>query len=437
MNRLPVRMALVLAFLATASAHAADPDDFFFKKGDRVLFLGDSITEQYQYSTYMELYLTTRFPDWNLTFLNAGIGGDTANGGNNRFASHVLAEKPTALTIDFGMNDGGYGAFDKGRHDNYVKNTEAMLKTAQEANIRVALISPNAVEVRSKPGLKTYLETQKEFYAPLKELAEKYKDSYVDQYATTRVVEEKVAADAEATKAALTKIAPENPVAQTVLDRVALETFGVRSFPDGVHTNPAGALLMAHTILVGLKAPAVVSDVEIDVAVKKPDLMSRCKIDALSISPDAVSFERTDEALPLPVQKEWRDILPYLGQLKDFNYYGLKVSGLKDGKYALSIDGKEVGTYPAADLAAGVNLGNLASGPLFEQGQEVFAAINEKNDLVHHRFRDAVMKPALGGDEAKKQDELKKRMDEIDARQAAIYKADQPKTHKFELKLAK
>ena len=47
------------------------------------------------------------------------------------------------------------------------------------------------------------------------------------------------------------------------------------------------------------------------------------------------------------------------------------------------------------------------------------------------------MKPAVGGDEAKKQDELKKRMDEIDALQATIYKADQPKTHKFELKPAK
>ena len=54
------------------------------------------------------------------------------------------------------------------------------------------------------------------------------------------------------------------------------------------------------------------------------------------------------------------------------------MSGLKDGKYALSIDGKDVGDYTAADLAAGVNLGNLDSGPLFEQGQEVFKVINEK-----------------------------------------------------------
>ena len=41
-----------------------------------VVALGDSITEQYQYSTDIELYLTTRFPSGNFTFINAGIGGD-------------------------------------------------------------------------------------------------------------------------------------------------------------------------------------------------------------------------------------------------------------------------------------------------------------------------------------------------------------------------
>ena len=410
MKRLPVRMALVLALAAVASATAADRDDFFFKKGDRIVFLGDSITEQYQYSTDVELYLTTRFPDWDLTFLNAGIGGDTAHGGASRFASHVLAEKPTAVTIDFGMNDGGYGEFKKDRYDDYVKNTEAMLQAAKEAGVRVALISPNAVEVRTAPNLKTYLETQKQFYAPLKDLAEKYKVPFVDQYAVTRAVLEKIAAD-------------NSPV---------------KAFPGGgVHTGPAGGLLMAHTILVGLHAPALVSDLEIDAAVQKATKATNCKADKIAGGADGVTFERTDDALPMPVQKDWRDILPYVDQLKDLNDYGLKVAGLKDGKYALNIDGKEVGAYTAAELAEGVNLGNLESGPLFEQGQEVFKAINQKNDLLHHRFRDVVMKGAPGGDEAKKQEELKKRMDEIDARQAAIYKLAQPKTHQFELKMAK
>jgi hypothetical protein len=291
-----------------------------------------------------------------------------------------------------------------------------MLKAAKEAGVRVALISPNAVEVRNKPGLIPYLETQKEFYGPLKDLAEKYQLPFVDQYAVTR----------------------------TVLEKIATDKTEMKPFPDAVHTGQAGALLMAHTILVGIKAPALVSDLEIDAAAHKTGKTTNCKADKVEGGAEHVSFERTDEALPLPVGKDWRPMLPYVDQLKDLNYYGLKVTGLKEGKYTLSIDGGEVGTYAASDLAAGVNLGNLESGPLFDQGEEVAKAITEKNDLVHHRFRDVVMYQAPGWlgmtpehFEELKTAEKKKRMDEIDARQTAIYKLAQPRTHKFELKLAR
>ncbi len=47
----------------------------------------------------------------NLTFINAGISGDTANGGAGRFKTHVLDESPPPSPINFGMNDGGYGKF--------------------------------------------------------------------------------------------------------------------------------------------------------------------------------------------------------------------------------------------------------------------------------------------------------------------------------------
>src|SRR3954464_14552699 len=125
MRRATACLALSLAFgLAAPLRHdTRNDEDFFFRPHDVVIQTGDSITEQYQYSSDIELYLTTRFPEWNLTFLNAGIGGDTATGGANRFANHVLAEKPTCVTIDFGMNDGGYGGFDANRHKAYVENT--------------------------------------------------------------------------------------------------------------------------------------------------------------------------------------------------------------------------------------------------------------------------------------------------------------------------
>jgi lysophospholipase L1-like esterase len=143
-------------------------ETFPFKEGDRVMFLGDSITEQYQYSSDIERYLATRFPAWKLSFMNAGIGGDTATGGANRFQQHVLDEKPTIVTINFGMNDGGYGGFDANRHKPYVENTTKMLTMAKDAGVRVVLISPNAVDWRKNKDRLVYLETQKQFYAPLK-----------------------------------------------------------------------------------------------------------------------------------------------------------------------------------------------------------------------------------------------------------------------------
>src|SRR5215510_14248247 len=141
----PAAPALRAADPKPAAAAADDAKDFFFKPNDRIVFLGDSITAQYQYSTYIELYLTTRMPKGNFTFLNAGIGGDTANGGSGRFQNHVLAEKPTAVTINFGMNDGGYGAFNPAGNKTFVEKTTAMLEMANKAGVRVALLSPNAV----------------------------------------------------------------------------------------------------------------------------------------------------------------------------------------------------------------------------------------------------------------------------------------------------
>lgn len=408
-------LAIAVALAPVAGTRAADPaPEFFFKPNDRVLFLGDSITAQYQYSSYIELYLTTRMPKGNFTFLNAGIGGDTANGGAGRFQNHVLAEKPTAVTINFGMNDGGYGKFNPAGNKVFVEKTNAMLEMANKAGVRVALLSPNAVDRRNKSNGKEYVETQKQFYAPLKELAEKNKVSFVDQYAITR--------------AATDRMEQDDPTAKKAVP-----------YYDGFHTSPPGGLLMAHAILTGLHAPALVSDVTVDVSNAKADTKG-CKVEALSTAPNdaGVSFTRTDDALPLPIQKDWLSMLPYTNELKDLNWYGLTVKGLKGEKFAVSIDGTKVGTFSAKELAAGVNLGNVTTGPVWEQGNKVLQAINAKNGLVGQRFFGVVMfnAPEWLSDVAaeRKPAELKKRMEKIDAAQADVYKLAQPVARKFEIK---
>src|SRR5438045_2222148 len=54
-----------------------DANDFALKDGDRVLFYGDSITEQRLYTSYVEQYVLTRFPDRHISFINTGWGGDS------------------------------------------------------------------------------------------------------------------------------------------------------------------------------------------------------------------------------------------------------------------------------------------------------------------------------------------------------------------------
>lgn len=414
MQRIVACFSLLLLTIPAYSQSNEPPKDFPFQPGNRIVWLGDSITEQYQYSTYLELYLTTRFPKAGFTFINAGIGGDTAQGGAGRFQSHVLNEKPNVVTINFGMNDAGYGAFNEAANKNYVNKTAAMLEAAEKAGVRVVLMSPNAVDPRVQERFKLYLETQKQFYAPLRALAEKHHALFVDQYAFTRAAQEKMAEN--------------DPKAATA-----------KPYYDGFHTSSPGGLLMAYAILTGLRAPALVSDVTIDA--KTLDAQTRqCAVTKPIVNNHGVEFTRTDESLPLPVQKDWLPMLPYIDELKNLNWYGLTIKELEVGQYVVKIDGVEAGQFSHEDLAKGINLGNLTAGPIFDQGQQVLNAINAKNGMVHQRFRGVVMfqPPDWLADVAaeRKPQELAKRMAAIDLAQAKINELVKPNSHHFVVRKA-
>ncbi len=401
-------IALFALTVVAAPTRAAEP--FFFQPKDRVVFLGDSITEQYQYSTDIELYLTTRFPQGGMLFLNAGIGGDTANGGAGRFQEHVLSDKPTKVTINFGMNDGGYGNFNPASNKVFVEKTDAMLAAAKKAGVQVAVVSPNAVDRRVAERFKLYLETQKQFYAPLAESAKKAGFPFADQYAVTR--------------AALEAMEKADPKAATA-----------KPFGDGFHTSPPGGLLMAHAILTQLHAPADVSSAEVS-AKTGMTKATNAKLSDVVASGGGVSFTRLDDALPLPVQKDWLSMLPYTNNLDDLNRYSLTVTDLADGDYGVRIDGTEVAATTAAALAKGVNLGNATAGPLFEQGNKVLQAINAKNNIVRGRFgvtRTALPDWLQAAGEPLKQEERAKRLALIEKAQADVYKLAQPTAHKFEI----
>lgn len=71
---------------------------------ERIVFLGDSITDGHTYPQYVQQALQQAGKPTPLV-INAGIGGDTAEGMSARLEHDVLAFKPTMVTFNAGAND--------------------------------------------------------------------------------------------------------------------------------------------------------------------------------------------------------------------------------------------------------------------------------------------------------------------------------------------
>src|SRR5205085_290837 len=102
------RIALVLTLALVPICSCAAPG-FYLKNGDRVVFYGDSITDQRLYTTFIETYVVTRFPKMNVSFVHSGWGGDRVAGGGGgpidlRLQRDVFAYHPTVMTIMLAMN---------------------------------------------------------------------------------------------------------------------------------------------------------------------------------------------------------------------------------------------------------------------------------------------------------------------------------------------
>lgn len=397
---------------------AAQAADFFFKDGDVIAVMGDSITEQHIYSNYLEMWTLSRFPAWKLEFHNVGIGGDRSPGGNARFKRDVLAFKTTAMTVDFGMNDGGYAKFTPQGFANYMNGLKGISGQAKAAGIRVAWLTPSPVEkAETGPALEGYNETLEKYSEGVKQVAAASAAPFVDQF--------------HPFVAAMDKARAEQPT-----NRIG--------GGDAVHPGPPGQAIMAWAILKGLDFPKLVSAAEIDAAAGKVVKADNCKIDEIALQVGGVKFQRTDQALPF-FPSEAKSILKWVPILEELNDYGLKVSGLKAGAYDIRVDGKKVARHSDAELAAGVNLAAavLESGPIADQVKAAWKLLCDKNRFHHDRIFNSFLRhgnevpdwlelnPA--DVEAKRKAAFGQRTAQYIQMQAAVEQSLAPRPHGFEI----
>ena len=326
---------------ASPAAPPGSPAPFALRDGDRVVFYGDSITQDGGYARLVEEYARTRFPRWDVRFWNAGVGGDTVRGGGAgpievRLERDVVALKPTVVTIMLGMNDGGYKPFDPTTLATFGDGYRAIVAKLQQAlpGVRLTFIRSSPFDDVARPP----------------QFAPGYDDALrrLGCYVTSLGAQEKatVVDFREPVNAGIAAVLKDNPdLARQVL-------------PDRVHPGAAGHMVMGATLLRAWSAPPLVTRVEIDAAGKRVAAAENTDVSGL-VAEGGVSWTQLDRALPLPLSFE--DGETELAQkagadIESLDQEPLVVTGLGSGRFELKIDGQSVGTFGDDELRKGVNL---------------------------------------------------------------------------------
>ena len=405
--------ALLLALLPGIAAA-----QFALHDGDRVVFYGDSITDQRLYTFYTEAFVRTRFPKLKVSFVHSGWGGDRVTGGgggdvDTRLTRDVFAYHPTVVTSMLAMNDAGYRPFDQGLFDTYSKGYQHIvdrLKT-EAPGVRITLILPSPYDdVTRKPNFEGgYNSVLLKYGDYLKDLAARSGATVADFNGPEVAMLEK----AKATNAELSQ----------------------KLIPDRVHPGDAGHLTMAESLLKSWNAPSIVSSVEIDGG--KVGALDGAKISDLSSGAAGLSWTETESALPFPLDlnnpgiKLVTDSSDFISALDQEN---LKVTGLT-GKYNLIIDGKTAGAFSAENLSAGVNLATLDT-PMKAQASRVVSLVREREEAHNQMWRTYMTGWQFGNEkaaESQKRDVMKALDRYADALEVELRKEALPVSHKYQL----
>ncbi len=410
---------IILFFMATLLAENVPAQTgFYLKDGDRVVFYGESITDQRLYTTFTETFVLTRFPQMKVEFVHSGWGGDRVSGGGGgpievRLNRDVIIYRPTVVTIMLGMNDGRYRAFDQDIFNSYSSGYEKMVQMLRAAlpSVRMTLIQPSPYDdVTRDPNFEGgYNAVLLRYGQFVKELAQRQGLDVADL--NTSLAE--ALGKAKATDSALAQ----------------------RIVPDRVHPAAAGHLLMAASLLKAWNAPAIVSSVEVDAASGRVVKEENCTLSDVQAGA-SLSWTQLDRALPMPV--DLKDPVTAIAlRSSDFveslDQQPLKVTGLKGTEYALVIDGDEVGVFSKEALREGINLATLPTA-MARQAAGVHVLTLKHNNIHFARWRQVQV--PLDNDALVQEPLVLGALDSLDSelvqRQRA---AAQPKPHRFELRV--
>jgi len=352
-----------------------------FKTGDRIVFMGNSITDGGHYHSYIWLYYMTHFPNTRIDIVNAGIGGDVCKQMLERLDDEVFAKKPTIMTFTFGMNDTGYQNYPPDKADSaynvkvteslkYFKLVEAELNKHPEIK-KIMLASPpydETSKIRSTPLLKKNAAILR-IVAEQQQAALRNNWGFIDFNKPMLLINQR--------------------------GQQTDSTFTMES-PDRIHPSNDGQMVMAYTFLnaQGL-AGKKVADMSIDAKNKKIERSDNCSISNLAAGAGHVSFDYLAGSLPYPLDsipggfgkpaRSQRDALKLIPFTGDYNQEIISVKKLDNNStYRLKMDDKLVGQWTGADFEKGINLALVTATPEYQQALAVMQLNEERWSIERH-----------------------------------------------------
>ncbi len=152
MPRLVSLFTLVTLLSVPALGHAAEEKVTPLKKGDRIVFLGDSITQAgvgaTGYVTIIKKTLADKHKDLGIEVIGAGISGNKVPDLQRRLQRDVLAKKPTVVVIYIGINDVWHGEKDPARgtkKEAFEAGLKEIIGKIQLSGARVILCTPSVI----------------------------------------------------------------------------------------------------------------------------------------------------------------------------------------------------------------------------------------------------------------------------------------------------
>ncbi len=226
MTKIRFQQLGILALAGALFAATGWAQEIPVKSGEKIAFLGDSITAGGMGNSNGYCHLVIRGLESNgvkAEPIGAGVSGNTSKDMLARLDKSVLSKKPDWMTLSCGVNDVWHGA--KGVElDQYKKNITEIVDKTQAAGIKVMILTSTMIKEDASNDLNKKLAAYNEF---LRELAKQKKCLLAD-----------LNAEMQATIAEMKKTAPLPPGKNYLTG-------------DGVHMATPGNKMMAAGILKG------------------------------------------------------------------------------------------------------------------------------------------------------------------------------------------